>query len=79
MTWAKLALVLAQLAAIFWRSLVSAKDQALGRAQATRDALEKQAEDNKQAVEAFNRAEKAHQDKPTSDDAFDPDFMRKEP
>lgn len=79
MTWAKLALVIAQLVSLFWRAIASAKDQALGRAQATRDALEKQAEDNKQAVEAFNRAEKAHTDNPKSDDAFDPDFMRKDP
>ncbi len=78
MTWAKLALVVFQLFTLMWRTMVSAKDRALGRAEATEEALEKQAADNKAAVEAFDKAEKAHADHPHDDGAFDQDFTRKE-
>ena len=75
MTWAKLVLVLTQLVAMVWRTLVSAKDRELGRTESTRDALEAQAADNKLAVEAFARAEREHVEH-SGDDAFDQDFKR---
>ena len=75
MSWGKLALVLAQLISMVWRTLVSLKDRELGRTESTRDALEKQAADNKAAVEAFDKAEREHAEH-DNDEAFDQDFKR---
>ena len=73
----KLLPTLIGLISLVWRTLVSAKDRELGRSEAVRDALEKQAAENKLAVDAFDRAEKAHTEHPDDDQAFDPEFMRK--
>lgn len=78
LSFVKLIPAIISLISLAWRTLVSAKDRQLGRAEAVREALEKQAAENKEAVEAFNRAEKAHSDHPDDNDAFDPDFMRKQ-
>ncbi len=75
MSWAKLALVLAQLISMVWRTLVSAKDRELGRTESTRDALEVQAQDNQKAVESFARSEREHVEH-DDDNAFDQSFKR---
>ena len=77
-TWPKIILVALQLFSAFWRFFVSAKDRALGHAEAEKEALEAQAKQNAQAVEEANKAESEHAKHPDSDDAFDQDFKRKD-
>lgn len=78
LTWSKIALIALQIFNAFWKFFVSAQDRALGRAEATKEALEKQAEQNKQAIEEANKAEAEHAKFPDSDEAFDQDFKRKD-
>lgn len=77
-TYSKLILIGLQIFNAFWRYFVSAKDRALGRAEATKEALEIQARENAKAVESWNETSHKHGQHPDSDDAFDPEFKRKD-
>lgn len=79
--WISLVKIIPGLIALFsliWRTFVSAKDRALGREEATADALRKQAEENAKAVKASDDAEEEHTMHPHDDDGFDKRFMRPE-
>lgn len=77
-TYSKLILIGLQIFNAFWKYFVSAKDRALGRSEATKEALEIQARENAKAVDVWNDAAHQHAQNPDSDDAFDNEFKRKD-